>query len=72
MNEQDAALKLRDTIQSVFLDLMLDEEAEATEEDYETSEAVTDLLIETLNLQVINVTETTITCEVTNFVDLPS
>lgn len=72
MNEQDAALKLRDTIQSVFLDLMLGEEMDATEEDYENSEAVTDLLIETLNLQVINVTETTITCEVTNFVDLPS
>ena len=72
MNEQDAALKLRDTIQSVFLDLMLDEDAAATEEDYEISESLTDIFFETLDFRVVSVTDTTITCEVANFVDLPS
>lgn len=71
MNEQDAALKIRDTIQAAFLDLMLDEDADPTEDDFEDSEQLTDVLLELLGLKVVAVTDDTITCEVTNFTDLP-
>lgn len=71
MNEQDAALKIRDSFQAVFLDLMLDEDADPTDEDFEDSELMAEALIEALGLRVVAVTDSTITCEVTNFTDLP-
>lgn len=71
MNEQDAALKIRDTIQAVFLDLMIDEDADPTEEEFEDSEIIAQTLIESLELRVIAVTDSIITCEITNLIDLP-
>lgn len=71
MNEQDAALKVRDSIQAVFLELMLDEDAEPTEDDFVDSEVITDVFLDLLGFKVVGVTDTTITCEITNQVDLP-
>lgn len=71
MNEQDAALKIRDSIQAVFLDLMLDEDVDPTEDDFEDSELMAEALIEGLGLRVVALTDTTITCEITNFTVLP-
>lgn len=70
MNEQDATLKVRDAIQSIFLGLMLDPDQEPVDEDFDDSENLADIFIDSLGFKVISVTEDIITCEITNFADL--
>jgi len=70
MNEQDATLKVRDAIQSVFLDLMLDPDQDPSDEEFDESEDLADVFLEALGFKVVGMTEDVITCEITNFADL--
>jgi hypothetical protein len=69
MNEQDAMLKVRDSIQSLFLGMMLDEEQDPSDDDFDESEDLTDIFLDLLGFKVVSVTDEVITCEITNIVD---
>jgi hypothetical protein len=70
MNEQDANLKVRDSIQSIFLELMLEADQDPTDEDFDESADLADTFLDALGFKVVGVTEDVITCEITNFADL--
>ena len=69
MNEQDAMLKVRDSIQSLFLGMMLDEDQDPSDDDFDESEDLTDIFLDLLGFKVVSVTDEVITCEITNIVD---
>lgn len=58
----DALLKIRDTIQLVLLDLLTEDEEVVTEEEQDTVAELTDILLEALDLTVASVDEDKAIC----------
>jgi hypothetical protein len=58
----DALLKIRDTIQLVLLDLLAEDEEEVTEEEQDTVAELTDILLEALDLTVASVEDDKAIC----------
>lgn len=60
----DALLKIRDTIQMVLIDLLSEDEESVTEEEQDTVAELTDILLEALELTVASVDEDKAICYV--------
>jgi hypothetical protein len=58
----DALLKIRDTIQLVLLDLLAEDEEVVTEEEQDTVAELTDILLEALDLTVASVEDDKAIC----------
>lgn len=63
MNESDARLKVLEKITAVLVDLMSEDE-QATEEDLELAEAITDEIAESLDLDVVSISDGQVTLTV--------
>lgn len=71
MTEQtDALLAIRDSIQGVLLELLMDEDTETpSDDDLDATNDLTDVLLEILNIKVVEVNGRDITCTMTLLVD---
>jgi hypothetical protein len=71
MSEQtDALLAIRDSIQGVLLELLLDEDVETpSDEDMDATSDLTDVMLEILNIKVLEVNGREITCTMTLLLD---
>lgn len=63
MNESDARLKVLEKITAVLADLMSEDE-QVTEEDLELAEAITDEIAESLDLDVVSISDSQVTLTV--------
>ena len=71
MNEQtDALLAIRDSIQGVLLELLMDEGTETpSDDDMDATSDLTDVMLEVLNIQVVEVKGRDIVCTMTLLLD---
>jgi hypothetical protein len=71
MTEQtDALLSIRDSIQGVLLELLMDEDVETpSDDDMDATSDLTDLMLEILNIKVIEVSGRDIVCTMTLLLD---
>lgn len=71
MSEQtDALLAIRDSIQGVLLELLMDEDVDTpSDDDLDATSDLTDVLLELLNIKVIEVSGRDIVCTMTLLLD---
>lgn len=71
MSEQtDALLAIRDSIQGVLLELLIDEDTDTpSDDDLDATNDLTDLLLEILNIKVVEVSGRDIVCTMTLLLD---